>query len=134
MVCTMSKIRAVLRRLHSPDILDLETFHPEDEERFGFLLQAMFGPDGKEGEESFDMIVCTPKWLEQKLTDRVVVSGHDHLIVKGYDIAAIRSFLLRYAEKCSGETWQDVAKLLSRLGSWEFEDYVPAASESGASM
>jgi hypothetical protein len=64
------------------------------------------------------MIVCTPKWLEQKLADRAVVSGHHHLIVKCYDIAAIRSFLVRYAEKCSGETCQDVAKMLLRLGGW----------------
>jgi hypothetical protein len=121
----MSKIRPVLRRLHSPDISDLESYRPESEERFGFLVQAMFGPEDSEGEESFDIVVCTPSWIEKRLLANSVVSGHHHLFLRHYSIEAVRTFLVKYALKCSGETWQDVAKLLSRIGKWEFEDYIP---------
>jgi hypothetical protein len=119
------KMLAALKRLHSPDVFDLESFYPADYECFGFLLQAMFGTEGDEGEDSFDMIVCTPKWLEQKLAERVIFSGRHHLIVKEYSFITIRSFLEKYARRCSGETWQEVAQKLSRVGRWEFEDYVP---------
>jgi hypothetical protein len=117
-------MRPLLKRLHSPDIFDLKSFSPEDDDCFGFLLQAMFGPEDGEGEESFDIVVCTPKWLGQLLAKDIVLSGRHYLFVKEYNLETIRSFLEQYARQCSGETWQDVAQKLSRIGHWEFEDYL----------
>jgi hypothetical protein len=37
-------MQAALKRLLSPDIADLQTHVPEDDEKFGFLLQVMVGP------------------------------------------------------------------------------------------
>jgi len=120
----MSKMRPRLKRIHSPDIHDLGSFQPEDGGNFAFLLQAMFGPEGTEGEESFDIVVCTPRWLEQNVSENVI-SGRHHVIVKRYDIEQIRAFLERYARDCEADTWQAVAAKLSRIGRWEFEDYTP---------
>jgi hypothetical protein len=44
--------------------------------------------------------------------------------VKEYDFPALKSFVEGYCLNCSGETWQEVAEKLGRLGKWEFEDYV----------
>lgn len=44
-------MNAELKRVHSPDILDLENYKPENPTKFSFLLQAMVGPEGNEGEE-----------------------------------------------------------------------------------
>jgi hypothetical protein len=105
----MKKIRSLLKRLHSPDIFDLESYSPDDEACFGFLLQAMFGPEGGEGEESFDLFICAPKWLERKLVEDVILSGRNYLIVKEYNFITIRSFPEKYTRQCGGETWQEVA-------------------------
>lgn len=120
----MNKVRPQLKRLHSPDVDDLESFRPEDDGNFAFLLQAMFGPESAEGEESFDLLVCTPKWLEQSVSENII-SGRHRLIVKRYDIGQIRAFLERYARDCEADSWQAVAAKLSRIGRWEFEDYEP---------
>lgn len=58
-------MNAKLKRLHSPDIYNLENYQPECAGSFCFLLQAMIGPEGEEGEESFDIEVCTPAWIEK---------------------------------------------------------------------
>jgi hypothetical protein len=121
----MTTVRPVLKRLHSPDIPDLDSFTPEDPTCFAFLLQAMFGPEHAGGEESFDIVVCTPLWLAQEVDRKRVIEGRHHLIVSGYDLARIRGFLADYAKGCAGNTWQEVANKLSRLGKWEFEDYRP---------
>jgi hypothetical protein len=85
----------------------------------------MFGPDRDEGEESFDIVVCTPLWLAREVDRKGLVEGRHHLFVREYNLARIRAFLADYAKGCAGETWQEAALKLSRLGRWEFEDYKP---------
>jgi hypothetical protein len=50
--------------LHSPDADALAEFTPEDPEDFALLVQAMVGPRGEEAEESFNFVVCTPRWFD----------------------------------------------------------------------
>jgi hypothetical protein len=115
-------MRGELKRLHSPDIYDLKNYRPEEPDNFGFLLQAMIGPANQEGEESFDMVVCTPEWLKRNHTAEIVLGRH-HLIVFEYDYEGLAGYIAAYAKKCTGESWQEIAQLLCRLGKWEFEDY-----------
>lgn len=118
------KIIPELKRLHSPDVPNLETYCPENRENFGILVQAMFGPFGIDGEESFDFLVCTPEWLAQRLSANVIYSGRHHLICARYDYFRLTEYVKNYAEKIAGENWKEVASKLARLGKWEFEDYV----------
>jgi hypothetical protein len=118
-------MKAKLKRLHSPDI-DLATFFPEEPDNFGFLLQAMIGPDNQEGEESFDIQICTPKWLQSRYSESEVLFGYHHLIVFEYDLRRIENTISKYCDGCTGVSWQEIARKLSRIGHWEFEDYIPA--------
>jgi hypothetical protein len=121
----MSIVRPILKRLHSPDTMDLESFSPADSAAFSLLLQAMFGPAGAAGEESFDILVCTPRWLAKEVERTGVLVGRHHLVVSKFDLAQIHTFLANYAQHCVGTTWEEAATKLSRLGKWEFEDYRP---------
>jgi hypothetical protein len=116
-------MQAEPKRLHSPDIDDLKKYVPEEPDNFGFLLQAMIGPVGREGEESFDIVVCTPEWLKRTHTTAEIILGRHHLVVFRYDYQSLASYIAAFAERCTGASWQDVGLQLSRLGKWEFEDY-----------
>jgi immunity protein 8 of polymorphic toxin system len=116
-------MKATMHRLHSPDLPDLQAYVPDDPEDVGFLLQFFAGPEGQEGEESFDLVVCTPKWLLKRHSSEEVINGRHHLIVLHYDLERITGFIRSYVESCSGATWREVAEQLGRLGRWEFEDY-----------
>lgn len=118
----MTTVRPLLKRLHSPDLYDLEKPSLNPGEPFCILVQAMFGPDNSEGEESFDLLVCNLKWIERKLTQGPL-SGRHHLIVSKFDASDIRRYLENQALHCSGSTWAEVAGKLGRIGRWEFEDY-----------
>jgi hypothetical protein len=121
-------MRAVLRRLHSPDVSDLDTFEPSETDNFGFLLQILVGPDGGPGEESFDVFICTPRWLLDNRSDDEIIMGRHMLIMFRYDYARLHRFILAKVNQAIGANWDEVASHLARLGKWEFEDYVPEGS------
>jgi citrate synthase len=118
-------IYAELKSMHSPDVFDLENYLPENPECFGFLLQTLFGAKDEIGEESFDIMVCTPAWITSRLKENEVFMGRHHLLMKNYNFPALKSYIIEYSRQCPGENWSEVAEKLSRLGHWEFEDYVP---------
>jgi hypothetical protein len=118
-------MRAAVRRLHSPDVDDLREYVPGDPDVFGFLLQIMIGPEDGPGEESFDVYVCTPKWLMAKHGNGDIVEGTHMLIVFRYDYRLLRAFVEDKVRATEGTTWSDLARHLSLFGRWEFHDYTP---------
>lgn len=120
-------MRAELKRLHSPDV-DLSSFRPQDDANFGFLLQAMIGPEGDASEESYDIEVCTPDWLKKKFSDFGPIFGRHFLIVFTYDQAIIEQTIADYCRRCVGNNWDEISEQLSKIGRSEFEDYVPPES------
>lgn len=119
-------IRAALRGLHSPDVPDLNAFVAEDPDRFGILVQAMIGPEGGLGAESFDFLVCTPAWLADEMGARGHQFGRHYLFVSRYDLELIEHVLRELCVRSAGPDWVTVATYLARYGKWEFEDYVEA--------
>jgi hypothetical protein len=71
-------MRAVVRRFHSPDA-DLDRYVPDDREDVGLLVQMLVGPAEKPGEESFDVVVCTPRWLDRWVREDGPLIGRHHL-------------------------------------------------------
>lgn len=124
-------MKPVLRGLHSPDVQDL-VGGVQDPDDFGFLLQLLVGPENQEGEESFDVVVCSPKWFSRRLED-APVSGRHHLFMKRYDYSMLERYLVDFLERCQGDSWAEVARLVGRLGAWEFDDYVPAQGDAAHS-
>jgi len=81
-------MKARLRRIHSPDVYDLENFVPPIADEFGILLQVMAGAEGDDSEESFDVVLCTPVWLERRLSSEPML-GRQFLLMRKYDYRAL---------------------------------------------
>jgi hypothetical protein len=93
----------VLRRLHSPDVPDLTEFQPVDATNVGFLLlQMIVGPLEGEGEESFDVIVCIPRWLLENQAPDEVISGRHHIVMAEYNLKRLEEFITSYLCQCEG--------------------------------
>jgi hypothetical protein len=115
-------MRGAIRRFHSPDV-DLETFRPTRADDCGILVQVLVGPADGPGEESFDVVVCTPRWLERQVREDGPLLGRHHLVMDKYDVARMRSFLTEEIESLEASTWSELASKIGRIGKWEFEDY-----------
>ena len=118
-------MEATLKRLYSSEVADIERYQPEEDDNFGFVLRALVGPMGEPGEESFDVTVCTPKWLAERHGTSEIILGLHKIIVFRYDYSGLRRFIEKYLARCSGNSWAEVARKVSLLGQWEFENYRP---------
>jgi hypothetical protein len=119
-------MRPILKRISTIDGGDPARYAPEDANRFAQVLRFVVGPSSGDGEESFDLTVCTPVWLQDRCEREGFVIGRHHLVVLAYDFEFIRRTLVRLVERYSGATWQEVATKVSRMAYWEFEDYAQA--------
>ncbi len=112
-----------LKDMHSIDVDNLEAFKPEIDDNFSLRLSLLIGPQNQPGEESFDVFICTPKWLLDNMGKEEIIIGRHYLIVSEFNFTKIKDRLLQFIHSCEGENWKDCAMKLSRLGYWEFEDY-----------
>jgi immunity protein 8 of polymorphic toxin system len=116
-------VNAEIKRIYSLDIDDLEVYSPDELDCFGFNLRLIAGPKGQPGEESFDIQVCTPQWLLRHYRHEEVIIGRHFLIVFEYSFPRLKAKIEKFSERCTGDSWNEVASKLSRIGYWEFEDY-----------
>jgi Immunity protein 8 len=114
--------RADLREISSLDV-DLGTFTPDDATDVGIVVRMLVGPSDAPGEETFDVLVCTARWLSRHVHQHGPLIGRHHLVVEEFDSSRVQEFLKQAVEACSGETWSEVGEKVGRLGHWEFEDY-----------
>ena len=114
-----AEIKSILR----PDVQDLTNYIPDNPELVGFALQLLIGPHGQEGMESFQLMVCTPQWLNTTHSKDQIVLGIHYVFIFEYNYEKLLHFLHSYVERCTGNTWQEIANKLARFGHWEFEEY-----------
>lgn len=116
-------MKAEIKSIYSLDIDDLPNYSPADTENFCFSLRIIASPESEEGEESFDIQVCTPKWMLENYRKEEVIIGRHYLIVMEYNYDRILQTISSFCSRCEGATWREVAEKIGRLGYWEFEDY-----------
>jgi hypothetical protein len=117
-------MRARLKGLHSDAIPDLARWAPPLADEFAVPLVLEVGVLGVKGRERFDLLVVTPRWLERRHGKRGAVVGTGLLVVFEWSYERLRAFLAREVERCSGETWPEVARQVSRIAPWEGGDGV----------
>jgi len=114
-------MRARLKSLRSDEIPDLARFRPDDPSTFAVPLVLEVGPLGLKGRERFDLLAVTPAWLLERHGPRGAVLGRGLLLVFDWDYARLRSFLARKVEACTGRSWPELARAVSRIAEWEGE-------------
>lgn len=106
-----------LKTLHSPD-LEIGVA-PLDPSHATVLVQALIGPQGEIGEESFSLTVVTRLAAAELPTPRW---GRGLLLVDTFSWPEVRVAIEKILRHCEAETWRDVATKINRYMPWEFED------------
>lgn len=113
-------MRGVIKGI-SNDVFDVDTYCPESVDNFSLSLRIRIGLDHTQGADDFELLICTPKWLE----DTVWKSqwGRGLLVVREYNFSTIKGLIQDYVIRCEGENWDAIVVQLKQVFSWEFDDY-----------
>ena len=113
-------MHAKLKSISSDDV-DINSYTPEDPNHFFINLRLLIGLEGCESGDNFFLSLCTPGWLQRTIGNSLW--GRHLLVVREFDLHHISDLISDSIEKCEGQDWTEIALKLSRLYSWEFEDY-----------
>jgi Immunity protein 8 len=119
-------MRPIINSIGLTDGDSLESFRPKDSENFCVCVRAMIGPVDQEGEESFDVQVCTPQALAEELNLRGYSFIRRRLIVRFWAPDLIREAIQRRVSTITADSWTELAYKLTEFADWEFENYQPA--------
>jgi hypothetical protein len=117
-------MKAKLQNIYSTDIDGpLAGYKPVQSDNFGFLARLIVGEEKLGGEESFDVMICTPQWLISNHSTSDIIVGRHYLIVFEYNYERIYSKLKSLIEEIELGSWDEIGLVVGRIGKWEFEDY-----------
>ncbi len=122
----ITMVQAELRRLRGTDVIDLLNFTPEEPDNFCVPFQAVIGPMGGKGEDIFDFVVCTPKWVEQQIQKSGPFFGRARILVNEYNYDQIFNAVDALCNSLSGDTWETIEYKLRLYGDWEYEGNAPS--------
>lgn len=145
----MSQTRAMSPEVHAEvkDILvfgqgatataSIEAFVPPNAQHFGVQLQVLIGREGQRYYDSFDVTVCTPSWMAERVASgnwesfrhgyprgipESIVPGCGLWFVDRWSEADIREAVrVICAASSPGPDWGSVAARIGRVIPWEFD-------------
>lgn len=94
------------------------TVEPPGAVDFGVNVTALLRPAGGEGEESFQLTVCTPGWVAENVAmPKGFAFLRHHLIVERWDEDLVQRAIQDLCLRNEGSNWSEVATKLSRYAA-----------------
>lgn len=81
----------------------------------------LIGPAGGDGEESFDVFVCTPEWSSSPSKREKAPRA---LVIDEMNVHKIEEILRARVDAVEGQSWGEIAAELSKFSYWEFDGYL----------
>ena len=114
-------MKAQLRYIEPNDTLDWETFAARESadpwDDWGWFT-AGIGPDGEEGADLFQVLVCTPMAMHKAIDGNEVFRG---LVIDSFDPQSIRNTIREFVAAIRGADWPDFVRQLQSALRWEYE-------------
>ena len=121
-------VKPVIKYFYSSDV-DVDSYESPDPANDGVFLRMIIGDDQGRGEESFDVTVCTVRWLASQVMVEGPVFSRAYLLMPEVDLPAAMTFLRSEISKIQGATWEAVANEIAKFSIWEFDNYVPFCNQ-----
>lgn len=107
-----------IKWIGSLDHDDLDTWRPEND-AWELRLRMLISPHGSEGEESFDVTVCSIAMLMERARE-TPMWGDGSIFVEFFNWNQVRKLVESRVLRCCGSSWSEVTAKLSKFRVWEF--------------
>ena len=103
--------------------VDIDTYRSVDETDDGVWIRMLVGPDEGIGEESFDVLVCTPQWLTRMIDEDGMSFVRHTLLMSKLDLPRAAQRLKHEVPRSEAKDWPGLMLHLVQVDYWEFQDY-----------
>lgn len=101
----------------------IENSWGDNDSDFWIQVQAEIGPQYGNGSELFTFSAVSPTRLVRLVEENSIVLGRSMLIMLDFNINIVRNAIEKILDGIEGETWEEVANVISKYARWEFEGY-----------
>lgn len=140
----MEKIKAEVKQLFSSGLVEgLEHWSPSDPSKFGIWVQVFIGETGDDRFDSFDVVVCSPSWLDEnwgagmldhyQLTPNIRL-GYGLLFMQRWDHDELQTALRQLVDRVEATDWGDLANRIGRYLPWEYDYRYDDHQDKGRSI
>jgi len=125
-------MKAILKYIICPDVIDLETYKPDDSHNFGLFFQLIVGTDAYDiGEDWFNLMVCSPNWLESYIVElNSPISGCNYLFFKEYNYEVMVSYITNFINQIEADNLNELYDRIGTLAMYECRYYFSDEIES----
>jgi hypothetical protein len=116
-------MKGKIKYLYSADADDLENYIPMEKDNFMLGIEMVVCPIDDIGEEVFQFILCTPKYLSKQLEKEVVIFGRHYIIVREFNYTKLENKLNDFVNSIDEPNWDLLTEKINRIAQSEFEDY-----------
>lgn len=93
----------------------------KDPDIFFIRIEVEIGLAESNGADVFSFDVCSPKWIENNVSD--TLPGYGLLIMKDFDIRDVETWVRSVSEFSFDCSWNEAAMKISKYLRWEFDNY-----------
>lgn len=116
-------MRSIINSFICVDHDPLYLYQPEDISMFHFWVEISVGIESEEGEELFQVFICSQKWLEKKIKENTFFIGLYSIIMYEYNYDILCSILNKLF--CiEGNNYEEISNKLSQIGLSEYQRYI----------
>ena len=116
-------MKATIKSYYCTDSEDLSTYEMGDPPLFGFTLSFAVGPTDSEGEDYFEVLVASASYLAKRDAAQAPAFLRHVILAPDYNVLAAVSLMEKYISSLEEDSWQKLASKISRVATWEYEDY-----------
>jgi hypothetical protein len=115
-------MKPIVKMIVSYDLPDATSL-PADPEHCRVGIVAGIGLEGDDAQDDFRFQFCTLKYVASKVRNSRYFCDRGLVVVEGFSWEIVELTLASICDQIEGQSWDEIAKELSKIGEWEFEDY-----------
>ncbi len=114
-------MKAEIRSILSAEIENVWTYSPDPTKPFCFTVNLLLSLPGEEFVEWFYVTVLNSLAIAEMCEGGSYYRAYASVVMERFEFDVFERFVTEFISRCEGDTWEEIARQISQLASWEME-------------